>query len=162
MANAAYGFVTRDLGELVDTGHNYWAAGLGLTIPIFDGFLTKGRVKESEAAIRRTQYEVSGLRRQAEQEARGAVGEVRIARENLEIALLNRDQAEKALRQTNRRYELGKAGYLEVLNAQSARFTARSNLIQAYYDVLVGTATLKRSMGINPTESLSVVKEMTP
>jgi outer membrane protein len=146
----------------MDQGHDYWAAGVGVTIPIFDGFLTKGRVKESDAAIRRTQYEISGLQRLAEQEVRGAVGELRIARENLEIAVLNRDQAEKALGQTNRRYELGKSGYLDVLNAQAARFTARSNLIQAYYDVLVGTAKLKRTMGLNPTEPLSVVQEMKP
>jgi outer membrane protein TolC len=162
IANGSYGYVTREIEDLVDEGHDYWAAGLGLTIPIFDGFLTKGRIQERDASIRRTQFEVRGIRRRAEEEVRGAVGDLEIARENLQIALLNRDQAEKALGQTNRRYELGKAGYLDVLNAQSARFTARSNLIQAYYDVLVGTAVLKRSVGLNPTQPLAAIKEMTP
>ncbi len=161
VANGSYGFVTREVEDIVDRGHDFWAAGVGLTIPIFDGFLTKGRLKERDASIRRAQFEISGVERRAEEEVRVSVGDLRIARENLEIALLNRDQAEKALRQTNRRYELGKAGYLEVLNAQSARFTARSNLIQGYYDVLVGTAVLKRSVGMNPTQSLAAMKEIT-
>jgi outer membrane protein TolC len=48
------------------------------------------------------------------------------------------------------------------LNAQAARFTARSNLIQAYHDVLSWTATLKRAMGMRPTRPLSAVKEIQP
>lgn len=162
VANGSYGYVTREVDDWLDRGHDFWSAGVGLTIPIFDGLLTKGRVQQREAAIRRTQYEIRGIRRRAEEEIRLAVDELGIARENLQVALLNRDQAEKALRQTNRRYELGKAGYLDVLNAQAARFTARSNLIQAYYDVLVGTAVLKRSVGMNPTQPLAAMKESTP
>jgi outer membrane protein TolC len=158
----SYGWVTRELDQLTDTGHDFWRTGVTLTVPIFDGLLTRGRVKEREASIRRTQHETSGLRRRAEEEALSALGDLEVARANLEAARLNMDQAEQALAQTNRRYELGKGSYLEVLNAQAARFTARSNLIEAYYEVLVGTATLKRSMGIRPTQPLSVVEETRP
>ncbi|HKI84058.1 MAG TPA: TolC family protein [Candidatus Krumholzibacteria bacterium] len=160
--NAAYGYVTRDLSEFTNRGHDFWNTGVSLTVPLFDGFLTKGRVHERDAAIRRTQHQTSGLRKDAEAEVISALGELKIARANLSAAKLNREQAEEALKQMNRRYELGKAGYLDVLNAQSARFTARSNLIQAYHDVLAWTATLKRAMGVPPTRPLSEIQEIQP
>ena len=160
--DASYGFVTRQLDELTHKGHDFWRTGVALTIPVFDGLLTKGRVHERDAAIRRTEYETSGLRRSAEEEVLSALGELNVARENLKVARLNFEQAEKALGQTNRRYELGKSGYLDVLNSQAARFTASSNLIQAYHDVLVWTATLKRSMGMRPTQPLAALEEMQP
>jgi len=160
--NAAYGYVTRDLSEFTNRGHDFWSTGVSLTVPLFDGFLTKGRVHERDAAIRRTQHQTSGLRKDAEAEVISALGELKIARANLSAAKLNREQAEEALTQMNRRYELGKAGYLDVLNAQAARFTARSNLIQAYHDVLAWTATLKRAMGVRPTRPLSEIEEIQP
>lgn len=160
--DASYGYVTRDLSEFTNRGHDFWSTGVALTVPLFDGFLTRGRVHERDAAIRRTQHETSGLIHDAEQEVLSALGELNIARANLSAARLNREQAEEALTQMNRRYELGKAGYLDVLNAQAARFTARSNLIQAYHDVLSWTATLKRAMGMRPTRPLSAVKEIQP
>jgi len=160
--DASYGFVTRKLDELTNTGHDFWRTGVALTIPVFDGWLTKGRVHERDAAIRRTQHQTSGLRHSAEAEVLSALGELTVARENLEVARLNLQQAEKALGQISRKYELGKAGYLDVLNSQAARFTASSNLIQAYHDVLVWTATIKRAMGMRPTQPLSSLKEMHP
>ncbi len=160
--NAQYGYVTRKIDEFVDRGHDFWRTGVALTIPVFDGWLTKGRVQERDASIRRTQHQTSGLRHSAEEEVLSALGEVTIARENLRVARINLEQADKALAQTNRRYELGKAGYLDILNSQAARFTASSNLIQAYHDVLAWTATLKRAMGMRPTQALSSLKEIQP
>ena len=80
------------------------------------------------------------------------------ARENHAAAELNLSAAEKALEQTTLRYEVGKSEYLSVLNAQSDRFAARSHLIEARYDVLSQTATLKRAMGVNPRTPLARIR----
>ena len=60
------------------------------------------------------------------------------------------------------RYELGQSQFLDVLNSQAQRFEARRNLIQARYDLLVATASLKRSLGKDPLLPLSQVREPTP
>ena len=104
--------------------------------------------------------EVRKLRRQVRDEVVVALGDLEIARENLSAARLNMAQAEQAYTQVSLRYELGKADRLEVLNAQSARFVARTTLIQARFDVLATTATLKRAVGVSPSRQLSVIPEL--
>jgi outer membrane protein TolC len=60
------------------------------------------------------------------------------------------------------RFDLGQDDFVDVLNAQSQRFDARRNLIEARYDLLVQTAALKRSLGSDPTLPLSQVREPEP
>jgi len=95
----------------------------------------------------------SAARRAARSEVLTGLDRLRTARANLEAADLNRRMAEDASTQVSLRYELGKADQLEVLNAQAARFAARTNLVRARYEVLTTTATLKRAMGLSPALS---------
>jgi outer membrane protein TolC len=67
------------------------------------------------------------------------------------------DAAEDALEQITLRYQLGKTDYLSVLNVQTERSLARSNLIQARNEVLTLTATLKRALGFTPTVPLAEI-----
>lgn len=159
-AEGQWGFVTRDLEDLTDSGHDFWRVGLTLHIPIFTALSPRGQIKEAEAQLVMNEAEVRKLRRQVRDEVVVALGDLEIARENLSAARLNMAQAEQAYTQVSLRYELGKADRLEVLNAQSARFVARTTLIQARFDVLATTATLKRAVGVSPSRQLSVIPEL--
>ena len=98
------------------------------------------------------------LEAQIRDEVLDAVESLEIARVNLRAATLNLERADDAYTQISLRYELGKADNLDVLNAQSERFTARSTLIEARYDVLVSLATLKRAVGVSPALPLTAVR----
>ena len=152
-----WGFVTRDLGELTDDGHDFWRAGVTLHLPVFDGLLTKGQKREAEAGLRRNEIRVDALEREVRDEVLRALDELEIARADLVAAELNLERANQAYQQISLRYELGKSDNLEVLNAQSERFTARTTLIEARYRVLTSLATLKRAMGFSPRLPLSMV-----
>lgn len=156
---ASYGLVGRDLASLTDPGHDFWSASVTLGIPVFDGMLTKGRVEETEAEIRRTERESEEARRQARLEVLTLLGDLAAARENLGATSLNLKLAELALDRVTQRYEAAKAAYLDVLNAQAERFTARTHLIDARYDVLRLTASLKRALGVSPRTPLSEIEE---
>ncbi len=158
--NGSYGFVGRELKGLDDEGHDFWSAGVTLTVPVFDGFLTKGRLREAGATVLRTRQEREELSRQARLEVLSLHGELEAARENLNAAELNMTRAEDARRFATLRYENGKANYLTVLNAQSERFAARTNLIQARFEVLTGTAALKRAMGVSPMTPLRQIDDL--
>ncbi len=147
----SYGFVGRDLETLTDDGHDFWSTRVALSIPVFDGFLTKGRVWETEASIVRTDHEIDEASRRAFQEVSRIQGELDAARQSLEASRLNADRAELLVTQMTQRYELGKAEYLEVLTAQSDRFQARSELIRARSDVFTLTVALKRALGLDPS-----------
>jgi len=148
-ANASYGYVGRDVETLFDEGHDTWSSSLTLNIPIFNGFLIRGRVKETEAAIRRNAHARVESERQARRELLTLLGDLDAARENL--------AAEEALAQVQRRYELGHGDYLGVLDAQAQRRQARELRIGARGQVLSLIASLKRSMGSDPRRPLAEI-----
>lgn len=156
-ADASYGYVATVVDELTDKGHDFWSASVSLNVPLFDGFLTKGKVEQTEATIRRTEFQEEEARRMARLEVSSLLGELDAARDNLAASRLNLTAAEDALQQMALRYELGKADYLAVLEVQAARSFARSNYIQARHQVLTLTASLKRAMGFSPRLPLEAV-----
>ncbi|RKZ12062.1 hypothetical protein DRQ53_07915 [bacterium] len=159
-AEGQWGYVTRELNEMTDTGHDFWRVGLTLHIPIFTGLSPRGQIQEADALVRRNESEVRQLRRAVRDEVVTALGDLEVARANLLAAELNMRQAEQAYIQISLRYELGKADRLEVLNAQTARFVARTTLIEARYEVLATTATLKRAVGVSPSLDLTAIDDL--
>jgi outer membrane protein TolC len=156
--DGAVGLVARDIGGLDDPGHDFWRGAVALTIPIFDGLLTRGLVQETTASIRRTEEELSGLRRQVEVEVLELLDSVDTARENLKAARLNLVRGEDLLEQMTMMYRVGKTDYLSVLVAEANRTDARRNLLQAGYEVLTLTASLKRAIGRSPLEPLASIE----
>ncbi len=157
-ANGTYGWVARDLDDLVGREYEAWQASVSLILPIFDGFQARGRTRELDAQIDALRRSLQDARRRARLEVATTLAELEAARENHAAAELNVKAAEKALEQTTLRYEVGKSEYLSVLNAQSDRFAARSHLIEARYDVLSQTAALKRAIGVNPRTPLARIR----
>jgi outer membrane protein TolC len=158
-ANGSYGYIARSAGDLIDRELDRWDASVSLILPLFDGFYTKGRVQQVDVQIERAHRDLEDRRRQARLEVATTLAELQAARENYEAARLNLTAADRALEQMTLRFELGKAEYLSVLNAESERFAARSHLIEARYEVLVQTAVLKRAMGFHPLLPLSHIRE---
>lgn len=161
-AEAQWGFVTRELSDLTNDGQDYWRTGVTLHVPLFDGLRARGEKQEAEAEIRRNEVAVRDLEAQVQDEVLDAVESLEIARANLHAATLNLTRADDAYTQISLRYELGKASNLDALNAQSERFTARSTLIEARYDVLVSLATLKRAIGVSPALPLANLDSIDP
>jgi outer membrane protein TolC len=149
------GVLGRSVGSLDDSGHDFWRASVSLTLPLWDGQLVKGEVRETEASIRRNEHLVDEQVRRAQHEVLTALDELSVARADLSAARLNMAMAEQAFEQVSLRYELGRSDYLEVLDAQAERFVARSTLLSARFQVLSSTATLKRAMGMSPMQPLS-------
>jgi outer membrane protein len=156
--DGAYGYVGRDLNTLTDKGHDFWQAAVAVNVPLFDGLLTKGKVEETEASIRRTEAELSDQRRLVRVEVLELLTNLETAQQNLRAAELNLQRAEEALDRMIMEYRLGRADYLSALDAEANRSQARSNLIQARYEVLTLTASLKRAIGYSPLLPLTAIE----
>lgn len=152
-----WGYVTRDLGELTNDGQDFWRVGVTLHVPLWDGQVTKGLVRQNEAELRRQHHRVEEKRHEVRSEVLLALESREVARADLRAAELNMTRAADAYQQVRRRYELGKADRLAVLDAQAERFTARTVLLDARYSLLATTATLKRALGVSPLQPLSSV-----
>jgi len=154
----SYGFVGRTLETLTDRGHDSWRAAITLTVPLFDGMFTRGQVQQTEASIQRTKHELSGLKRQVEVEVLDLLNSLDTARENYRAARLNLVRSEDLVEQMTMMYRLGKTDYLSTLVAEANRSDARENLLQAAYEVLTLTASLKRAIGRSPLEPLIAIE----
>ncbi|MBC8424716.1 TolC family protein [bacterium] len=156
--DGSYGYVGRKLKDLDDTGHDFWRATVALNVPLFDGLLTKGLVNQTEAQIRRNEVETGGLKRTIRADVLELLDALEVSRENLHAAELNLTRSEDLLETSKLELRLGRTDYLTVLQSEASRSLARSNLIQARYDVLTTTASLKRAIGVSPMLPFAAVE----
>jgi outer membrane protein TolC len=158
----AYGYVGTNKDNLFDNGHESWNANVALNWSFFDGLLTRGRVAETNAQIRRTEVELSGNRRSVRVEVLQLLANLEMARELLAAVELNLVRSEEVLEETLLMLELGKINYLEVLVAESNRAQALGSVIDARYEVFNLTASLKRSLGWSPLAPLAAIPGLVP
>lgn len=153
--NGAYGYVGRTTDTLFDDGHDSWRASVALNVPVFDGLLTRGLVREADGRIRRSEAELTAQRRDVEVEVLDLLARLAAARQTHTAVAVNLERAEEARRQSLLQLELGKAAYVDVLVAEANRSDAQAAVIDARYEVLALTASLKRAIGRDPAERLS-------
>lgn len=148
--SGAYGYVGRTFDTVFDDGHDSWRATAAVTVPVFDGLLTKGLVGETDARIRRTEAELTGRRREVQVEVLEILANLRLARDLLAAVELNLERSEEVLEESLLMLQMGKTSHLDVLLADANRAEARRNVIDARYTVLTLTASLKRAIGWSP------------
>ncbi len=157
----SYGYVGNEYDNVFDTGHDSWRASVALNIPVFDGMSARGRVAETNAQIRRNEAELSGRRREVQVEVLEILANMRMARQVLDAAVLNLERSEEVLGESLLMLQMGKINYLDVLVSESNRAEAHSNVIDARYEVLVLTSSLKRGIGYSPLLPLTAIPGMT-
>jgi len=162
----SYGYVGKTFDSVFDEGHDSWRASVALNIPIFDGLLTQGRVAETDGRIRRSEAELTGRRREVQVEVMEILANLRMARQVLEAVILNQERSEEVLDESLLMLQMGKINYLDVLVSEANRAEARSNVIDARYEVLALTSSLKRAIGFSPLVPLKsipgLVAEVSP
>ncbi len=136
----------RDLGQDVSG----WEAGAQVTWNIFDGQLTRGKIKEAEAKYDRSKLDTTDVARRIELEVRTTYSQFIQAKEVLESQKKVQEQAEEALRLAEARLNAGSGIQLDVLNAQTALTAARTTQIQALHDHSVTRVRLQRAIGDFP------------
>jgi outer membrane protein TolC len=122
-----------DQFSLQENEFTSWSAGLRLSIPIFDGFATSGRVANSKADYRQQRLAERDTRDKIVLEVEEAYDQLLQAKKALDVQVKTIAQAEKGLRIANVRYESGVGTLLEVLSAQSALTQARNARTEALY-----------------------------
>jgi outer membrane protein TolC len=144
---AGYGSRSSQFSDDLSRDVSGWHAGAQVNWDVFDGLLTRGKVRQARAVRDRARTEIEDTTRQVEFEVRTAYSTFVEAREVLESQRKVQEQAEEALRLANSRAEAGSGTQLDVLNAQTALTEARTTQIQALRDYLVARARLLRAIG---------------
>jgi len=134
---------TRNAGDHV----NGALVGVQMSWPIFDGFLTKGRVDEAKARRGKAAEAKAETTRVIQLQVRSAWSDLSSARSVLSAQSENIKKAVRALELATERYKAGAGTQIDVLNAQTALTEARGSYVDALRNYSVARATLIRATG---------------
>jgi outer membrane protein, multidrug efflux system len=143
----AFGYVSRELGDLFVGPTEAWSAAAGLLQPVFQGGRLRANVARNEAVREQRKAEYARTVQQAFREVldglngQRLIDSVRVSN-NAQVAALTRatDLAEL-------RYKQGDIAYLELLDVRRGLFQAQIDLVAAQRDALLNTVDLALAVG---------------
>jgi outer membrane protein TolC len=142
--------VTYDFESLHDIQNEaVWGYELALTVPIFDGLVTKGRRISADAGRLAAQEALDEKERLVDLEVREAVLNMKTARAGLELANEEIVSAEENLRLREAMYDHGAATILELIEAQVDLTNARYNSIISETQLQYAWKQYLRATGTN-------------
>lgn len=133
-------------GTLIENGQRANLVGVSIAIPLFDR--NQGNIAEATIRAQQARQELTAIERMLRAELDQALARLKAAREEARLA----DQeilpeASRTLDAATRGYELGKFGFLDVLDAQRTLFAARGQLLRALADSYKAAADVERLLG---------------
>jgi HAE1 family hydrophobic/amphiphilic exporter-1 len=139
---AAWGQRSLGLKTLSSSG-TAWNATIFATVPLFDGWRTKGQVAQARSNLASVSLDELKLRDAISVEVRNAIDYLREATEILAAISGPVTQAERLLFLAEKGYELGVKTRLEVQDAEQNLRLARANLAAAQRDYRVARVNLE-------------------
>ncbi len=154
-SNQRLGPVSSGDGNPVDVfknlkGDGSWGFDIGLNVPIFDGFRTKGGIVQAQASRVQSQEAVDKSRLQIALDLREAVLAIRNASEQIRSAREGVHLAEENVRLQKALYESGGGTLLDWNNALVDLTRARVAFVQAQATLHVAKAGLDSALGEGP------------
>ncbi len=135
-------------GERIDARDGGWNAGVGLSIPIFSGFLTRNQISEAKANLSILKANEEALRQNVLLEVQQNYLNLNESEERIVTAELTVRQAKENHEIATGRYAAGVGNPIEVTDAEVALSNAKASHIQALYDYKVAAASLEKAIGI--------------
>ena len=124
-----------------------WSAGIGLSVPVFDGMRTSAnrrialsRQRSQEARLHNLELQISAELRLALQAAGSRNAQIAVSEKGLSLA-------QEELRLARQRYQQGVADNREVLDAQNRLAFAEDNLVDAVFLYNLSRLELARARG---------------
>ncbi|MBI2247985.1 MAG: TolC family protein [Armatimonadetes bacterium] len=142
--SGSYGTV----GGLFTTGASAnWSVMLAATLNLYDGGITRERVREAQLRLEQTKAVEAQTRQAIELDVRQAYLNLQAAREELGGADALVTQATEAQRIAIVRFQSGVGTNLEVITAQATASQAEGSRAQALFNFSVARAALERAVG---------------
>lgn len=127
-----------------------WSVGAQLNWPVFDGYLTRERTAEAEAAVVAAEFALANRRRQVRLLVEQASRSISDATERLAAREKQREAFAENLRLATGRYEAGAADIIEMIDAQVQMTVAETNVVETRFDWALAVASLYRALGRLP------------
>ncbi|MDA8099473.1 MAG: TolC family protein [Nitrospiraceae bacterium] len=148
-ANGSYTWAngTAEMGPFKGDVGDSWNAGITLTVPLFEGRVTEGRVSEAKANLLTAEAQRDVLRQAVLLEVNQAYADLESAAARVGVTESSLKTAQENLSLAQGRYRAGVGPSIEVTDAEVAALKAETDHVQAQYDYQLAVAKLEREMG---------------
>ncbi|MDH7600938.1 MAG: TolC family protein [Armatimonadota bacterium] len=147
-ATANYNYNFRVSG--FSTSNESWTALLNLSVPIWDGGVTKAKVDQANADVEKSAQTLQNIKLAVALDVKNATLALNDALKRMATAEQNVKLAEEALRLANVRYNAGVSTMVELSDAELALTQARTEYVNARYDYAAAVAALEKATGNQP------------
>ena len=134
--------------------------GVVFNLPLFAGFYTQNRIKETVALEEKARNDLDGAKRAVALGTRTAFFGVLSGQGQVKALEAAEASSQSALDANKLGYQVGVRINIDVLNSQSQLFQTKRDLAKARYDVLVGGLKLRQANGTLKAEDLQSVNSL--
>ncbi len=134
--------------------------GLAFNLPLFAGYATQNRIKETLQLEDKARNDLDAAKRSIAQATRTAYFGVLSGQGQVKALEAAEASSQSALDANKLGYQVGVRINIDVLNSQSQLFQTKRDLAKARYDVLVGGLRLRQANGSLKSEDLNSVNAL--
>ncbi len=145
---AGYTTWEADNPSLHEYGGSNWSAGITLRWNLFAGGSDAAQLEAARQRLEQKRRQIAAMDSAMALEVRNALIQYRAAEQQVEAARAAEVQSEEGLRILRNRYDAGLATMTDLLSAETARSSARTNLAQAIYHQRLSYAQVEYAAGI--------------
>lgn len=126
---------------------DYSAIGLGIKIPIFNGFATKAKVQQNQIEIDKLEADLKDTKLGLDQAYQNAKSQIENSLASIENQKANVELAESVLADTKSNYQYGLATLTDLLDAENSLVQAKNNYTTAVLDYKIAEVQYYKSKG---------------
>lgn len=145
-----YGYILYNNADLFAKGDKWQdqaMVGVQLTVPLFDGFQRRNKVKQARYAYEKNRNDMANLRNGLEIEKENARITLRASLSNVQNQKENMELAEEVYNIAKTKYKEGVGSSLEVMDGETALKEAQTNYFNALYDANTARVSLLKALG---------------
>jgi outer membrane protein len=142
----------------VDTNTN--SVTLSFNMPLFAGFATQNRIKETVALEDKARSDLEAAERAVAQATRSAFFGLQSGIGQVNALQAAESSSQSALDANKLGYQVGVRINIDVLNSQSQLFQTKRDLAKARYDVLLGQLKLRQAVGSLTETDLAAINAL--
>jgi outer membrane protein len=124
-----------------------WNFTFLVSVPIFDGFLTRSKVSQVRSDLKQLDITEKQIQDLIKLEISQAISDLNLAKENIVSQGENVKQAKESLRIAKVQYQQGLLTNIEEMDTELALTIAQTNYLQALSDYLIAKAKYEKAIG---------------
>ena len=124
-----------------------WSVGINLSLPIFEGFSRKAKVKETTLSLKEQDVRIQELEQQIEEEIEQTYSKWELAEKVIEVNDKTLQATREMYQLTKLQYEQGLTSYFFLQQKESDLTRTENNYVNAIFNFRVASARLEKVWG---------------